>query len=496
MIKKSKLNFFRINRKSKFVYLTILITFSAILTYINLNSPHINNYILINNNISILKTSSTENLTLVYSNTYNDSCGLYYIFPFDMNKNGLNELIEIFPDIQFIKIKSWNGSKYIVATTLNLTWDDYEPIACSVGDVDNDGQLELIIFNRYENWYSSKTYAEILIYNIETDLSLTYQTQILPSCSDSGLIIGGVGDFDGDGYKEILFHEYKDNTGRYGIYDWNGNNFLEVMGISGGFSYGEGEAVLFRDVTGDGKDDPVFFFGYSNSKNGYVELYQYSGGTYSLSSSIDVGRDAVSRSYLGNTDIDGDGLNNDLVVKGGATYHYTNHYLHYSGASLIDVKEFNDNGDNEPIITAGELFSNNSVAEVAYEDGSNVVISTWDNAINSFIVKQTIHIGDIDNIKRIYIANVLGDYNNELIVLAKNGSTQFKYIIYSTNSIEYKALNPPILNKIEPNPDTDGNVTLHWSSVEGASSYLVYRDTECITDINNLTAIVEISGTT
>ncbi|MHA1821926.1 MAG: SBBP repeat-containing protein [Promethearchaeota archaeon] len=60
----------------------------------------------------------------------------------------------------------------------------------------------------------------------------------------------------------------------------------------------------------------------------------------------------------------------------------------------------------------------------------------------------------------------------------------------------FKALSPPILSKILPNPDTDGNIALNWSNVADAKSYLVYRDTKYIASVNNLTSIVETSSTT
>ncbi|MFX1358327.1 MAG: ABC transporter substrate-binding protein, partial [Promethearchaeota archaeon] len=47
----------------------------------------------------------------------------------------------------------------------------------------------------------------------------------------------------------------------------------------------------------------------------------------------------------------------------------------------------------------------------------------------------------------------------------------------------------PVLNVIIPNPDTDGDIFLNWSDVDGATSYNVYRDTSSITDISGMTPI-------
>ncbi|NVM55244.1 MAG: Ig-like domain-containing protein, partial [Candidatus Helarchaeota archaeon] len=58
------------------------------------------------------------------------------------------------------------------------------------------------------------------------------------------------------------------------------------------------------------------------------------------------------------------------------------------------------------------------------------------------------------------------------------------------------SLNPPVLDPISPNPDTDGIITLNWSEVAEATSYYIYRNTLPLTSVAGLTPIANISTTT
>lgn len=51
------------------------------------------------------------------------------------------------------------------------------------------------------------------------------------------------------------------------------------------------------------------------------------------------------------------------------------------------------------------------------------------------------------------------------------------------------SLSKPFLRYIRPDPDLDGNVTIFWDEVEGATSYNIYRDSSNIDYISSLVAI-------
>lgn len=54
-------------------------------------------------------------------------------------------------------------------------------------------------------------------------------------------------------------------------------------------------------------------------------------------------------------------------------------------------------------------------------------------------------------------------------------------------------LNPPVLDPIHPNPDTNGIIQLNWSEVGGATTYYLYRDTSIITSAVGLMPIAVVA---
>lgn len=71
-----------------------------------------------------------------------------------------------------------------------------------------------------------------------------------------------------------------------------------------------------------------------------------------------------------------------------------------------------------------------------------------------------------------------------------NSDTDVFYRKFSGN------LDQPILNSISPNPSTNGNITLKWNDIYGASSYSIYRDeNSTISSINGKSPIATISDT-
>ncbi len=52
----------------------------------------------------------------------------------------------------------------------------------------------------------------------------------------------------------------------------------------------------------------------------------------------------------------------------------------------------------------------------------------------------------------------------------------------------------PVLNSISPNPDSDGVITLIWSTVVGADRYYLYRDSSSITSVEGLIPIAMVTN--
>ncbi len=56
-------------------------------------------------------------------------------------------------------------------------------------------------------------------------------------------------------------------------------------------------------------------------------------------------------------------------------------------------------------------------------------------------------------------------------------------------------LSMPVLSNISPDPDLDGNITINWNDVVGATSYNVYRDSSIINDLTDLVPIGNSTST-
>ncbi|MHA1821217.1 MAG: fibronectin type III domain-containing protein, partial [Promethearchaeota archaeon] len=228
-----------------------------------------------------------------------------------------------------------------------------------------------------------------------------------------------------------------------------GTNIGKLKGSSS-----EDITLSFNTTWGGAGDDVGYSIAFDSNNNifitGYTKSYGAGGADVFLLKYNSNGNLLWTRTWGGAGDDVGYGIafdsNNNIFITGA-----TNSYG--AGAADMFLLKYNSNGNLLWTRTWGGAGDDWGI-DIMFDSNNNIFITG--------------------------ITNSYGAGGYDILLL--------KYINYPINS--------PILDKIVPNPNTDGNITLSWSSVEGASSYLVYRDTKCITDISNLTAIIEISGTT
>ncbi|HUU78635.1 MAG TPA: hypothetical protein VMX55_09820 [candidate division Zixibacteria bacterium] len=94
------------------------------------------------------------------------------------------------------------------------------------------------------------------------------------------------------------------------------------------------------------------------------------------------------------------------------------------------------------------------------------------------------------------------DYGDSVdcFLYAYREDTIFSQIRIDDEETEYcelviEKLEAPVLEEISPSIDADGNVTLEWNNIIQADSYNIYRETSIITDISELTPIVNVVDT-
>jgi len=348
--------------------------------------------------------------------------------------------------------------------------------------------------------------------------------------SNNNIFITGITNSYGAGDDDVFLLKYNSNGSLLWNTTWGGadndwgygiavdsNNNIFITGST--YSYGAGyddvfllkynsNGSLLWNTTWGGAVDNDWGYGIAvdSNNNIFITGYTYSYGAGGID--VFLLKYNSNGSLLWNTTWGGAGndegvgiavdSNNNILITGiidsyGAGYWDVFLLKYNSNGSLLWNTTWGGAGDDEGLGIAVD--SNNNIFITGYTDsygtGYRDVFLLMYNSNGSLLWDTTWGGADND-----WGYGIAVDSNNNIFITGYTdsygaGGGDILLLKYINNEI-----NSPILNKIVPNPDTDGNITLQWSSVEGASSYLVYRDTKCIKDISNLTAIAEISGTT
>jgi len=197
-----------------------------------------------------------------------------------------------------------------------------------VEDVDEDGFQDLLLVNYYSG--SSYYTTSYLYWGSATGYSSSSREDLVTY----GAILADIGDFDGDGVKDIAFgHHYPGAySGSSYVYYGSGRGFStgDMASLPTAGTYG----VVAEDLDADGYDDLVYcnyYNGSSTSIDSYVYYGSASGLTTSNSTALETDgcRDALAE------DLDGDGYT-DLVFanyyENGVGY-ATDSFVYYGSAS-------------------------------------------------------------------------------------------------------------------------------------------------------------------
>lgn len=194
-------------------------------------------------------------------------------------------------------------------------------------DYDNDGNLDLLLVGKGGDWRFPMSEKYALLYrNMGKENDYMFQkvgnTGLVQECDEMYFNTISIGDYDHDGYNDILIMCYDiNNTRRIDLYKnekGSGKFILQQNAIPkdgdipGTFHGASNGSVMFGDIDNDGWLD-IFYTGYSDVSRGIRIYKNMQDGTFKDITPSNIEGSFESQSVL--ADLDGDG-DLDILVTG------------------------------------------------------------------------------------------------------------------------------------------------------------------------------------
>ena len=294
-----------------------------------------------------------------------------------------------------VYLNNGNEDPFANATVLNITDDGDNTESIALGDMDGDGDLDVVAGNSRINRLYLNNGAEnpFTGHNITDDPNITHAV--------------AVGDVDGDGNLDVVFGNF-DQLNRLYLNNGSENPFANVTGLNITADDHSTRAIALGDMNGDGRLDVVV-----GNRNEPSRLYLNNGSENPFANvdGTNIGDDVNLSRAIALGDIDGDGDLDVSIARRRANRLYLNNS---SGNPFVNIAErlniTNDeddthaiaigdiDGDGDLDVVAGNsedegapnrLYLNNGTSDpFANVMGSNIT----DDAHNT----ESIALGDMD----------------------------------------------------------------------------------------------------
>ncbi|MDR0505386.1 MAG: family 43 glycosylhydrolase [Dysgonamonadaceae bacterium] len=378
-------------------------------------------------------------------------------------------------------------------------------------DFNNDGNLDLLIVGKGGDWRfpMSQKYAR-LYRNLGADgnylFQEVYNTGLKQYCDEEYLNTISVGDYDHDGFNDLLIMSREENENRsinlYRNLNGSGKFELQANVLPANYKPTANGSVMFGDLNNDGWLD-IFHTGYSNIARGIGIYKNMQDGTFQDMTPANMPGAWQSQSVL--ADVNGDGTLDVFITGHGDNWaRYSQLYyntinpntgnrefeLHDTGATGIDpinlanilVADFNNDGYMDMIMNGYD--GSKYLTRVYYQNEQGRFIKDGQRPI--FPVKDGgINMGDVN-----------GDGNMDVIIAGSKGSDMdYAYNspvrIYENNPAEAGLQNnqPPSPPDFVNAEYKDGKLTISWGeatddiSLQSALRYNIFVkniDTEAV----------------
>jgi Big-like domain-containing protein/VCBS repeat protein len=363
----------------------------------------------------------------------------------DINGDGNNDIVSSNVDGSDITVLLGNGDGTVKAPTEGFSAGGFPKTSALVADFNGDGFPDIIVPDDnfsfvYLQGYGDGTFrAAQDYYSPVSDSGWAYATTIAS------------GDFNNDGYPDLVIGECCDNTVGVTVFLSNPNGSLQP-----GVNYGSGgnlEGVVVADFDGDGNLD----FATSDFQNNLVQVFFGHGdGTFTASSPVSTGGTGSFVTVTGDFNQDG---HPDLAVVNSNSTNITVSVLLNNGtggflpAVVYTVSNTVGNGND---IVAADV-NNDGILDLVVTGQNNpgLLAVLLGNADGTFQTANTLSfaynylgnmaLGDLDGDGKLDLAVAVDDNSvgTGLAIAKGNGDGTFQPAVLFSTTTQDVSLNPP-----------------------------------------------------
>lgn len=363
----------------------------------------------------------------------------------------------------------FTSQSFEYAARVDSVDSNIETTKYAIGDIDNDGKIDVVTIDRLNNSmsvYRNTTTSGVISFAAKVDFATGQSPRSV-----------SIGDIDGDGKLDVVVSNFNDNT--VSIFKNTSSGSYISFSANVDFSTGtQPAAISIIDLDYDGKPDLVVN---TVNLNGYVTLLRNTsgGGTLSFASKIDIQAAGGSIEEIRTADIDGDGKA-DIVLPNYSLnaitiFRNTSTVGNISFASPVNISSFQNPADVE----IGDLDGDGKQdLVVSHYLNINVIVLRNISSVGNIVFQYTDAHYSGNSVNGLAINDLDGDGKPDIIADNLGFASLFKNRSSSGNILfDYSAVTVPALytsQVITGDFDNDGKADLAFNA--GTSRVSIWKN--------------------